>query len=187
VGILRAQCFQDLGRDLDRRGNPLELRRSTADEADMRIWFVDRFLALCEGAIADDTAVITLDPNSDLGWYILGRWYLAFADVGTVKRALARVVYGKLPPTKCEEAVRCFKEAIELNPNRLMHYIELGRTYAQMGRDAEARKFITSHAGLGEDLVDTLGHLNEAADAVKRLADFLERNPNALLTGKKQP
>ena len=51
----------------------------------------------------------------------------------------------------------------------------------------EAKKFIASHGGLGEDLVDTLGHLNEAADAVKRLADFLERNPNALLTGKKRP
>ena len=32
-----------------------------------------------------------------------------------------------------------------------------------------------------------LEHLNDAADSVKRLADFLERNPNALLTGKKKP
>lgn len=51
----------------------------------------------------------------------------------------------------------------------------------------EARKFISTHGGLGDDLVDTLEHLNDAADAVKRLADFLERNPNALLTGKKRP
>ncbi len=51
----------------------------------------------------------------------------------------------------------------------------------------EARKFIATHAGLGDEMVDTLQQLNEAADAVKRLADFLERNPNALLTGKKRP
>jgi paraquat-inducible protein B len=51
----------------------------------------------------------------------------------------------------------------------------------------EARQFISTHAGLGDDLVDSLEHLNEAADAVKRLADFLERNPNAILTGKKRP
>jgi paraquat-inducible protein B len=51
----------------------------------------------------------------------------------------------------------------------------------------EARKFISTHSGLGDDLVDSLEHLNDAADAVKRLADFLERNPNALLTGKKRP
>jgi hypothetical protein len=30
--------------------------------------------------------------------------------------------------------VLCFQKAIEINPNRLMHYIELGQTYAQMGK-----------------------------------------------------
>ncbi len=50
-----------------------------------------------------------------------------------------------------------------------------------------ARKFIATHNGLGDEFVATLQQLNEAADAVKRLADFLERNPNALLTGKKRP
>ena len=33
-----------------------------------------------------------------------------------------------------------FFKAIEINPNRLIHYIELGRIYAQMGRKEEARK-----------------------------------------------
>jgi tetratricopeptide (TPR) repeat protein len=94
--------------------------------------------------------VIELDPNNDLAWQVLGRWYLALADVGTVKRAWVQVAYGKLPPAKYEDAVRCFEKAIELNPNRLMHYIELGRTYAQMGRDAQARKFITKGLAMPE-------------------------------------
>ena len=34
------------------------------------------------------------------------------------------------------------KKAIALNPKRLMHYIELGRIYAQMGKKEEARQFI---------------------------------------------
>jgi phospholipid/cholesterol/gamma-HCH transport system substrate-binding protein len=50
-----------------------------------------------------------------------------------------------------------------------------------------ARKFIATHSGLGDEVVGTLEQLNQAADAVTRLADFLERNPNALLTGKKHP
>ena len=94
--------------------------------------------------------VIALDPGNDLAWQIVGRWYLNLADVGTVKRALAQVAYGKLPPAKYEDAERCFLKAIELNPNRLMHYIELGRTYAQMDRDADARKFITKGLSLPE-------------------------------------
>lgn len=51
----------------------------------------------------------------------------------------------------------------------------------------EARRFIGAQSGVGNELVDTLEHLNEAADAVKRLVDFLERNPNALITGRKRP
>lgn len=51
----------------------------------------------------------------------------------------------------------------------------------------EAKKFIAAQSGLGEELGDTLQHLNDASDSVKQLADFLERNPNALLTGKKRP
>ena len=50
-----------------------------------------------------------------------------------------------------------------------------------------ARTFITAQSWVGDELGDTLEHLNEAADSVKRLADFLERNPNALITGRKRP
>jgi tetratricopeptide (TPR) repeat protein len=83
--------------------------------------------------------VIALDPGNDLAWQVLGRWYLAIADVSTVKRALARVAYGTMPTAKYEDAEQCFEKAISLNPNRLMHHIELGRTYIQMGRPEEAR------------------------------------------------
>jgi tetratricopeptide (TPR) repeat protein len=85
---------------------------------------------------------IRLDPHNDLAWHVLGRWNRVLADVNLVKRGMASLIYGKLPRTTTEEAVRCFEKAIEINPNRLMHYIELGRAYAQMGRTAEARQFI---------------------------------------------
>jgi tetratricopeptide (TPR) repeat protein len=86
--------------------------------------------------------VIKLDPNSDLGWHVLGRWHMALAEISAFERALAQIAYGKLPESTYEDAARCFEKAIELNPNRLMHYIELGRVYARMGRTGEARSFI---------------------------------------------
>ena len=51
-------------------------------------------------------------------------------------------MYGQLPKTTTEKAVSCFEKAIEINPRRLMHYVELGRAYAQMGKTEEARRFI---------------------------------------------
>jgi len=94
--------------------------------------------------------VTKLDPKNDLGWHVLGRWHLVLAEISGVKRALAQVVYGKMPDASNEEAVRYFEKAIALNPNRLMHYIELGRTYAQMDRKEEARRFITKGLGMKE-------------------------------------
>jgi len=50
---------------------------------------------------------------------------------------------------------------------------------------ASAQHFIEAEGGVGDQAAQTLQQLGEAADAVRRLADFLERNPNALLVGKK--
>jgi tetratricopeptide (TPR) repeat protein len=98
--------------------------------------------------------VIALDPNNDLAWQVLGRWYLGLAEIGGFKRTMAQVKYGKLPPAKYEDAARCFEKAIALNPKRLMHYIELGRTYEKMGRDADARKFIIRGLAMPETEYD---------------------------------
>ncbi len=85
---------------------------------------------------------IALDPRNDVAWHVLGRWHQALADLGMLKHLLGGMIYGKLPTTTHGAAVDCFERAIAINPRRLRHFIELGRTYAQMGRSAEARKFI---------------------------------------------
>lgn len=93
---------------------------------------------------------IQLDPKNDLGWQVLGRYYFAYADVSALKRALAQIKYGKLPAATFDDAARCFEKALALNPNRLMHYIELGRTYARLDRTQEARTLITKGLAMPE-------------------------------------
>ena len=85
---------------------------------------------------------LQLDPTNDIAWNILGRWNRVLANINVVKRVLAKTFFGELPVTTNEEAEKCLQKAIAINPNRLMHYIELGRVYAQMGRKEEARKCI---------------------------------------------
>jgi len=72
---------------------------------------------------------IRLNPYNDLAWDVLGRWNKVLADVNGIKRALGSLLYGELPKGSNADAVLCFQKAIEINPNRLMHYIELGQTY----------------------------------------------------------
>lgn len=85
---------------------------------------------------------IRLDPSNDLAWHILGRWHRNVAGMSSVTRTLAAMVYEKLPEASNDEAKTCFERSIKLNPHRLINYIELGRTYAQMGRPDEAKRYI---------------------------------------------
>ena len=85
---------------------------------------------------------IQLNPHNDAAWHVLGRWHQSLANVSGLKRSLGNMLYGKLPVGTNEESVACFRKAIAINPNRLRHYIEIGRTYAQMEEYLTARKFI---------------------------------------------
>jgi paraquat-inducible protein B len=49
------------------------------------------------------------------------------------------------------------------------------------------RRFVNAQQNLGADAEQAFTRLAAAADAVQRLADFLERNPTALLSGRKPP
>ena len=49
-----------------------------------------------------------------------------------------------------------------------------------------AHRFIASQNNLGDETARTLEQLRGAAEAVQRLADFIERNPQALISGRKR-
>ncbi len=113
--------------------------------------------------------VLKLDPHSDLGWHILGRWYAGLADISSVKRALSQVTYGKLPSGTYEDAAKCFEKAVQCNPNRLMHYIELGAAYAKLGRNAEARTLITKGLSMHETEKDDPESKREGREVLSKL------------------
>lgn len=85
---------------------------------------------------------LQLDPGNDLAWHVLGRWHQGYADLSSVRRAMGEIIFGKLPDSSHEEAARCFEKAMQANPRRLMHVVELGVTYGKMGRADEARRLI---------------------------------------------
>lgn len=112
---------------------------------------------------------LQLDPTNDTAWHILGRWNRVLADINVVKRVLAGALYGKLPVTTNEEAERDLLKAISINPNRLIHYIELGRIYAQMGRKEEARKCIQKGLAMPDKEKDDPEMKEIGRDLLKKL------------------
>ena len=116
-------------------------------------------LAICYGRLArfQDTKIqiawsrliresaeegLRLDPDHELGCYVLGSWHYEMAGLNPVKRALARIIYGALPPASYGEAVTYFKRAIAVNPARMASYIDLGMTYAELDDEASAKQML---------------------------------------------
>jgi tetratricopeptide (TPR) repeat protein len=85
---------------------------------------------------------LQLNSKNDTAWHILARWNRVLADINPLKRMLAGALYGSLPVTTYEAAEKAIQTAISINPNRTMHYLELGRIYAAMGRKDDAKKFL---------------------------------------------
>ncbi len=85
---------------------------------------------------------VALNSRNDLAWYTLGRWHQRVSELGGFKRNVSAMAYGKLPEASNEEAVKCFRKAIELNSNRSVYLVDLGITYAAMNNKADAKSFI---------------------------------------------
>ncbi len=88
--------------------------------------------AECETAIA-------LDPKQDVSYYLLGRWHIGVANMNFFIKGLVRVVYGGLPKASNAEAIKNFKQAITLNPSRIIHHFELASVYTTTGETKLAR------------------------------------------------
>lgn len=80
----------------------------------------------CEIALA-------LDPKQDIGYYLLGRWHMGVANMNFILKGLVKLIYGGLPKASNAEAIKFFKQAIELKPGRIIHHFELAKAYELTG------------------------------------------------------
>ena len=87
---------------------------------------------------------IALDPKQDVAFYLLGRWNYGIANVGLFSRAYVKMIYGGLPKASFADAVRNFKKACELAPNRIVYHSGLAMAYGAEGeKDLEVAELKT--------------------------------------------
>ena len=83
---------------------------------------------------------IDLNPNLDGAYHVLGRWNREVVALPWYLKAAVKMFLGGLPSATNEEAVKNFNMAINLRPDRMLHYFELGVTYKYMGDKEKAKK-----------------------------------------------
>lgn len=87
---------------------------------------------------AEIDKAIELDPTNHLAYHALGRWHRRMAEIGGVKRALGSLIYGSIPKGSYEESEKNLRKAIELHPEYVNHYLELGRTLVALKKYEDA-------------------------------------------------
>jgi tetratricopeptide (TPR) repeat protein len=118
---------------------------------------------------AECELAIGLDPKQDVSYYLLGRWYFGTANMGFFSRSVVKVIYGGLPQASNEDAIKNFKQAIALAPDRIIHHRELAKVYEATGDTKLERIELETCARLKP--VDR-DDADAQSDAAKRLAEL---------------
>ena len=98
---------------------------------------------------------LAIDPTDSYAYHVLGRWNYGIASLNPLLKMMAKFIYGGLPEASMEDAAADFKKATELAPQRIIHHLELARTYTALGKPDLAYKeweiITTLHATNAED------------------------------------
>lgn len=84
---------------------------------------------------------IELDPDLAAAYHVRARWNREVADLGFFERAIVKTVYGGLPEASFEQSVVDFEKAIALE-DKIIHHLEIARTYVKMDRESDAQKHL---------------------------------------------
>lgn len=90
--------------------------------------------------LAETEKAIALNPRDDAAYSIRGSLYRALGGAGWLRRQVARLFVGPLPPGGYEEGEAAFQRAILIASDVKRHHYELGVLYLDWGRLEEARQ-----------------------------------------------
>lgn len=112
---------------------------------------------------------LQFDPTDSYAHHVYGAWHYELAGISPVLRTLAKMVYGEIPAASYEAAEKHFRKAVELAPERVSHHVELGRTYAALGKKDLARAELQKALELPSREKDDPESKRRAQEALRRL------------------
>lgn len=114
---------------------------------------------------------LRLDPTHAGALHVMGMWNAEIMRLNPFVRTIAKnflggQVFGK---ASWEEAQRYLEEAVRVDPQRIVHRLDLGLIYRDVGKKAKAREMLES-AQRGVVLEpNDVKYKREAAEALKKL------------------
>lgn len=120
---------------------------------------------------AEGTEALRLDPNHPGALHVLGAWNAEVMRLSGIERFFAKNVLGGrvFNQASWDKAVSYMERAVELDPERLTHQLDLARIYADLKQRDKARTLLEGViAGRVRDVNDPL-YKKEAEAELKKL------------------
>lgn len=116
-------------------------------------------------------AALELDPDHPGALHVMGMWHAEVRRLPGIARFFAKSFLGGkiLGSARWEEAVRLLSRAVEVDPQRLAHHLDLARIYRDIAQPEQARLHYQHVVnGTATDYNDE-HYKREAAEEMKRL------------------
>jgi len=116
---------------------------------------------------------IALDPRHDGAYHILGRWNAEIMRLSGFSRFFAKSFLGAgiFKEASWDSATADLEKAVELDPNRIYHRLELARVYTDRKRYDDARAQLAQVESLPDRELRDSAYKAEGAVLAKRIAD----------------
>jgi tetratricopeptide (TPR) repeat protein len=113
---------------------------------------------------------LALNPEYAWAHHVLGRWHYEVATLGGAAKFFVKLIYGGLPPASLEQAVTHLERAVALDPDNLIHHLELGFAYWAAGDRDRARAQFISGLAMRETTINDAAAKTRAARALAETA-----------------
>jgi tetratricopeptide (TPR) repeat protein len=85
---------------------------------------------------------LAINPNHARANYLLGRWHFDGVNMGFAKKAMAKTIYGGLPPVSLDSAIAYYEKCRSLDEYYVANYLELAKAYQQANKPTKVREVL---------------------------------------------
>lgn len=99
---------------------------------------------------------LKLKPDYAEAFHLLGKWHYELANLSSIEKTAAKVLFGGVPPGTIEEAIANYERCRKLKPSYIIDYYDLAIAYHQNNQDTEAMEVLRKMNGLRPIVFDDL-------------------------------
>jgi tetratricopeptide (TPR) repeat protein len=122
---------------------------------------------LCNEIKKELERALALNPKDDIAYSILGTFYRVLGNINWFERKLAAAFIGHIPQGGFEDSEKSFSSAVQISPNTMRHWFELGLLYRDWDKEEKAKEVFLKAQKCPVQLASDKKRLNDITEYLK--------------------